>query len=200
MLRAPALALSGGMLLAIGALVVTANLTVVGDSGRELGAAEAVVLGVIEGLTEWLPISSTGHLTVTQELLGINGDVATSYAIAIQAGAILAVLGMYRQRFVAMLRGLRGRDPAGQRILVAIAVACLPAAAVGLAFEDVIKERLFGPWPVVAAWFLGGLAILLVAHSDTGMCHPTPAIPSRRSAGVARSSSASPRPWHCGRA
>ena len=66
---------------------------------------------LVEGVTEWLPISSTGHLTVTQDLLGIDGDAANSYAIAIQAGAILAVLGLYRDRFVTMKRGLRGRGP-----------------------------------------------------------------------------------------
>lgn len=133
-----------------------------GSGGLDAGAA--ILLGLVEGLTEWLPISSTGHLTVTQELLGINGNAADSYAIAIQAGAILAVLGLYRERFVAMLRGLSGRDPSGRQTLIAVIVACVPAVVVGLAFEDVIKDRLFGPWPVVAAWFVGGLVILGVAR------------------------------------
>jgi undecaprenyl-diphosphatase len=130
----------------------------------ELTAGAAVVLGLVEGLTEWLPISSTGHLTVTQDLLGINGDVANSYAIAIQAGAILAVLVLYHARFRSMLRGLVGRDPEGRRLLIAVLVAFTPAVVVGLIFEDVIKRYLFGPWPVVAAWFVGGLAILIVAR------------------------------------
>lgn len=133
-------------------------------SGGELSVGAAILLGLVEGVTEWLPISSTGHLTVTQDLLGIDGDAANSYAIAIQAGAILAVLGLYRDRFVTMLRGLRGRDLQGRRLLGAIVVACLPAVIVGLTFEDVIKQRLFGPWPVVVAWFVGGLAILMVAR------------------------------------
>lgn len=129
-----------------------------------LTVGAAILLGLVEGLTEWLPISSTGHLTVTQALLGIEGDAADSYAIAIQAGAILAVLGLYRERFGAMLRGLRGDDEAGRRTLVAVLVGCLPAVMVGLALEDVIKQRLFGPWPVVVAWFVGGVVILVVAR------------------------------------
>lgn len=150
------------------ALLVVAGVAVAGHAGARgspgLTTGAAVLLGLVEGLTEWLPISSTGHLTVTQELLGIEGDAANSYAIAIQAGAILAVLLLYRARFAAMLRGVRGQDPVGRRTLVAVIVACLPAVIVGLALEDVIKDRLFGPWPVVAAWFVGGLAILLVAR------------------------------------
>src|SRR5215207_5520475 len=134
------------------------------EAGDRLGAADAVVLGLVEGLTEWLPISSTGHLTVTQDLLKIDGDAADSYAIAIQAGAILAVLGLYRERFVGMVNGVRGRDPMGRQTLVAIGVACLPAVAIGLTLEDVIKDKLFGPWPVVAAWAVGGLATLALAR------------------------------------
>lgn len=131
-----------------------------GGAGLTLGAA--VLLGIVEGLTEWLPISSTGHLTVTQSLLGIEGAAATSYAIAIQAGAILAVLGLYRHRFTAMFQGLTGRDAHGRRLLQVVVVACVPAAVTGLLLEDVIKSRLFGPWPVVAAWFVGGVVILVL--------------------------------------
>jgi undecaprenyl-diphosphatase len=156
------LAFGGLALLVVAVVAVAGHAGARGSSGLTTGAA--VLLGLVEGLTEWLPISSTGHLTVTQELLGIEGDAANSYAIAIQAGAILAVLLLYRARFAAMLRGVRGQDPAGRRTLVAVIVACLPAVIVGLALEDVIKDRLFGPWPVVAAWFVGGLAILLVAR------------------------------------
>src|ERR671910_22308 len=129
------------------------------EAGDRLGAADAVVLGLVEGLTEWLPISSTGHLTVTQDLLKIDGDAADSYAIAIQSGAILAVLILFRERFTAMVNGLWGRDPEGRATLIAIVVACLPAVVIGLTLEDVIKDNLFGTGPVVAAWFLGGLVI-----------------------------------------
>lgn len=144
--------------------------------GSSLSIAAAVVLGLVEGLTEWLPISSTGHLAVTQALLGISGGAATSYAIAIQAGAILAVLGLYRHRFTAMVQGVAGRNPQGRRLLLVVLIACVPAATAGLLLEDVIKSRLFGPWPVVAAWFVGGIVILLAArrwddrqHSGTGL-------------------------------
>jgi undecaprenyl-diphosphatase len=158
--RMPAL---GGLVLLMVAIAALAGYAFASRS-PELSTGAAILLGLVEGLTEWLPISSTGHLTVTQELLGIDGDAANSYAIAIQAGAILAVLLLYRARFAAMLRGIVGQDPAGRRTLVAVIVACLPAVIVGLALEDVIKDRLFGPWPVVAAWFIGGLAILFVAR------------------------------------
>ena len=130
----------------------------------ELDAAAAVLLGLIEGVTEWLPISSTGHLTVTASLLGLRGDAGNSYAIAIQAGAILAVLGLYRRRFAAMLRGVLGRDDAGRQTLVAVALSSLPAMMVGLALGDEIKARLFGPAPVLAAWLIGGVVILVVVH------------------------------------
>jgi undecaprenyl-diphosphatase len=154
----------GGLALLAGVVFGVAYQASQVAAGGELSAGAAVLLGVVEGLTEWLPISSTGHLTVTQDLLGIEGDAANSYAIAIQAGAILAVLFLYPARFAAMLRGVIGRDPAGRRLLIAILVAFTPAVVLGLAFEDFIKERLFGPWPVVAAWFVGGVAILIVAR------------------------------------
>jgi undecaprenyl-diphosphatase len=155
-----------------GLLVVAAVVAALGAGDRrdenDLRGADATLLGLVEGVTEWLPISSTGHLTVTQDLLGVDGDAADSYAIAIQAGAILAVLILYRERFVAMARGARGQDPAGRAILVALILACLPAVAAGLLLEDVIKDRLFGAWPVVVAWFVGGLAILSVARRRRG--------------------------------
>lgn len=139
------------------------------EAGDHLGAADAVVLGLVEGVTEWLPISSTGHLTVTQDLLKIEGDAADSYAIAIQAGAILAVLILFRSRFEGMIQGVRGRDPEGLNTLVAIVVACLPAVLIGLTFEDTIKDNLFGTGPVVVAWFVGGLVILAIARHRRGL-------------------------------
>jgi undecaprenyl-diphosphatase len=138
------------------------------DADGGLSIAAAVLLGLIEGVTEWLPVSSTGHLKVAQAFLGIEGDAADSYAIAIQAGAILAVLGLYRQRFRAMVEGVLGRDAEGRRTAVAVAVACLPAVVIGLVFEDTIKGRLYGTWPVVVAWFVGGLVILAVARQRRG--------------------------------
>jgi undecaprenyl-diphosphatase len=126
---------------------------------------QALVLGIVEGLTEYLPVSSTGHLLLTQRALGIEeGEAANAYAICIQAGAILAVLGLYRARVGQMFRGLAGKDPEGLRLALAVLAAFLPAAVVGLAFDARIEEVLFGLRPVAFAWLVGGLAILAVGR------------------------------------
>jgi undecaprenyl-diphosphatase len=75
------------------------------------------------------------------------------------------VLGLYRGRFASMVAGARGRDPVGRKTLIAVILACLPAVAVGLLLEDVIKDKLFGAWPVAVAWLVGGVAILAFARS-----------------------------------
>lgn len=127
---------------------------------------QALILGVVEGVTEFLPVSSTGHLLVAQRAMGMESSrAANAYAICIQAGAIVAVLGLYRQRVWQALRGLMGRDAAGARLVRAIVVAFVPAALVGLALDDTIETYLFGMWPIVAAWAVGGLAILAVART-----------------------------------
>lgn len=124
---------------------------------------EALILGLVEGLTEFLPVSSTGHLLVTQRLLGIEAsEAANAYAIIIQAGAILAVLGLYRARVRQITLGLFGRDPVGTRLLFALVVAFLPAAVFGLLFDEKIEGYLFGPWPVAAAWAVGGIVLLVI--------------------------------------
>lgn len=134
---------------------------------------QALVLGLIEGITEYLPVSSTGHLLIAQRLMGIaDGDAANAYAIAIQAGAIVAVLGLYRARVGQMVRGLAGRDSAGFKLLVALVVAFLPAAVIGGLFDAKIEALLFGPRPILIAWVVGGVAILLlnrwIERSRTG--------------------------------
>lgn len=130
---------------------------------------EAVLLGLVEGLTEYLPVSSTGHLVLAQRALGIEeGSASNAYAICIQAGAILAVLGLYRGRVVQVLRGLAGRDPEGLRLATCMGIAFLPAAVVGLLFDDKIEELLFGLKPIVAAWLVGGVAILVVSRLRRG--------------------------------
>lgn len=122
---------------------------------------DALILGIVEGVTEFLPVSSTGHLILTQRALGLEDtSAADAYAICIQAGAIVAVLGLYRARVAQMVRGLLGRDPAGLRLAACIVLAFVPAAVCGLSFSAVIKAHLFGLWPVVGAWFVGGLVIL----------------------------------------
>lgn len=143
---------------------------------------QAIILGIIEGVTEYLPVSSTGHLIVAQRLMGMglaaDKDAADAYAICIQFGAIMAVLGLYRPRVVQMINGLRGRDPVGLQLAINIIAAFVPAAILGLTFNKLIKYYLFGVWPVVIAWFVGGVAILAVArmrksagegHSKEGM-------------------------------
>ena len=123
---------------------------------------QAAILGVVEGLTEYLPVSSTGHLLVTQRLLDIpETDASNAYAIVIQLGAILAVLGLYYPYVRRMLTGLIGKDRSGLKLLCHLLLAFLPAAIVGLTFADTIKDRLFGLKPTVAAWFVWGVGILI---------------------------------------
>jgi undecaprenyl-diphosphatase len=135
-----------------------------------MGAFEAVVLGLVEGVTEYLPVSSTGHLTVVQDLLGVGTgsprekEAADAYAVVIQAGAILAVVVLYWRRLLSLVEGLLGRDEAGRRVLVGTAVAVLPVAVVGLALESRIKERLFGTGPVIVAWVVGGVVLLVLSR------------------------------------
>src|SRR5690606_25511891 len=89
-------------------------------------------------------------------------EASNAYAIVIQAGAILAVLGLYRARVRQMLLGAVGRDPFGAKLLLAIFVAFIPAAGLGLAADDAIEAWLFGPWTVAIAWALGGLLLLVL--------------------------------------
>jgi undecaprenyl-diphosphatase len=119
------------------------------------------VLGIIEGATEYLPVSSTGHLVVAQRLLGIaKSEAADAFAIAIQAGAIVAIIGLYRSRMVQLFQGIIGKNRGGTLLLRALVIAFIPAAVLGLAFDKAIERYLFGPWPIVAAWTLGGVLIL----------------------------------------
>jgi undecaprenyl-diphosphatase len=126
---------------------------------------QALILGLVEGITEYLPVSSTGHLLVAQDLLGIERNAAANaYAIAIQGGAIVAVLGIYRQRVAGMIGGLMGRDAGGLNLAMCILAAFVPAAVLGVLFDDVIEEKLFGVKPVIAAWVVGGVLILALTR------------------------------------
>ncbi len=129
---------------------------------------QAIVLGVVEGTTEFLPVSSTAHLLVAQRLLGIAvDDASNAYAVAIQGGAIAAVLVLYWHRIRQMGRGLVGHDSSGARLALSILVAFLPAAVLGLAFDDVIEQYLFSPLPIAAAWAAGGGLMLAVSSRLT---------------------------------
>ena len=120
---------------------------------------KALVLGIVEGLTEFLPVSSTGHLIVAGSLVGYTGDQAKVFEIVIQAGAILAVVWEYRARIASVLSGLAS-DRRSQRFALNVIVAFLPAAFLGLAFGKAIKAHLFAPIPVAAAFIVGALVIL----------------------------------------
>ena len=120
----------------------------------------AAILGVVEGVTEFLPVSSTGHLIVAGDLLGWTGERAATFEIFIQLGAILAVVWLYRARFFTALAHARG--PEGKAFLLPLFVAFLPAAVVGLALHHWIKAYLFTPAVVAAALVVGGLVILLL--------------------------------------
>jgi len=133
-----------------------------------LSALQAVVLGIVEGITEYLPVSSTGHLILAQRALGMDTegsgkDAADAYAICIQGGAILAVLLVSRKRILSMLKGLVGRDPQGLKLFAWLVVAFLPAGIAGLLFEKPMKRFLYGLWPVTVAWLVGGFFILALA-------------------------------------
>ena len=119
----------------------------------------AAILGLVEGLTEFLPVSSTGHLIVAASLLNYTGDKAKLFEIVIQAGAILAVCWEYRRKLIAVTAGLVS-DRAAQRFAINLAVAFLPAAILGLAFSRVIKAHLFAPVPVASAFVVGAFVIL----------------------------------------
>jgi undecaprenyl-diphosphatase len=149
---------------AAAAVVMIAVVAALLDSSGPLTPIKAIVLGAVEGITEFLPVSSTGHLLVTQRLLGLGEGAgktaADTYAVSIQIGAILAVVALYRQRLVQLVRGLVGRDQEGRDLLIRLLIAFLPAAVIGVVLGDTIKDQLFGPWPVVAAWFVGGIFLL----------------------------------------
>jgi undecaprenyl-diphosphatase len=119
----------------------------------------ALVLGVVEGLTEFLPISSTGHLILAGDLLGFNDDRGKLFEIVIQSGAILAVCWEYRARIASTFAGL-GRDPKANRLVMNLAIAFLPLAVIGLAVGKAIKAHLFAPVPVATAFIVGAFVIL----------------------------------------
>lgn len=124
---------------------------------------KAAILGIVEGLTEFLPVSSTGHLILAGSLLDFTGERASTFEIAIQTGAILAVMWEYRRRITTTLAGL-AHEAAAQRFALNVAIAFAPAVVLGLAFGKAIKSHLFHPVPVALAFIAGGLVILWVEH------------------------------------
>lgn len=122
---------------------------------------KAAILGIVEGLTEFLPISSTGHLIVASSLLKFVGEKVPTFEVAIQTGAMMAVIWEYRSRLAATVTGIT-RDRVAQRFALNVVVAFIPAVLLGLAFAGLIKAHLFHPVPVAIAFVAGGLIILWV--------------------------------------
>lgn len=122
---------------------------------------KAAIMGVVEGLTEFLPISSTGHLILTASLLNFTGESVKVFEIAIQTGAMLAVVWQYRQRLQDTVRGITSQAQA-QRFALNVFVAFLPAVVFGLALGSTIKKHLFSPVPVALAFIVGGFLILWI--------------------------------------
>jgi len=132
----------------------------------------AVILGIVEGLTEFLPVSSTGHLILVGNWLNFTGAKANAFNIFIQLGAIFAVVGYFRQRLWRVVTAVLGKSVAGnpngmppaeaRRFLLAVLAAFIPAAVFGLLLEDIIDKLLFDPQPVAAALIVGGVAMLVI--------------------------------------
>ena len=123
---------------------------------------QAFLLGLLEGLTEFLPVSSTGHLILASELIGFTGEGSVAFKIAIQLGAILAVLVAYRQRFTGIAEGLLRRDPGAIAFTRNILLGFLPAMVVGVFAYSAIRKLIESPMTVAVALILGGVAILLI--------------------------------------
>jgi undecaprenyl-diphosphatase len=135
---------------------------------NDLPIWKAIILGLVEGVTEYLPISSTGHLLVIGHLLGL-GDISgndkvalDAYSVIIQFGAIAAVLVISWRRVLSVLNGLIGRDAVGRRLLISLVLAFIPAAVIGKGGDSLISEKLLRPWPIAIAWIVGGIVMLVV--------------------------------------
>ncbi|MCG3198337.1 MAG: Undecaprenyl-diphosphatase [bacterium] len=152
-----------------------------------ISPVEALILGVVEGLTEFLPVSSTGHLILAAAWLGIDTqdpDVkrgVDAFEVVIQSGALLAVIGHYRATMASLIFGLLGKDRVGRNLLFHLILAFLPAAVIGVFSADWIKEHLFGVWPVVAALAAGGV---LMVGVERHRLHKTPAPGTEGQAGL----------------
>jgi undecaprenyl-diphosphatase len=127
--------------------------------------AKALIMGIVEGLTEFLPISSTGHLILAGHLLQFNDERGKAFEVIIQLGAILAVCWEFRQKIVNVISGL-GRRPLSNRFAMNVIVASIPAITLALIFGKFIKAHLFAPIPVAMAFIIGGFIILWAEHLE----------------------------------
>jgi undecaprenyl-diphosphatase len=128
-------------------------------TGKEL--FQAVLLGVIEGGTEFLPVSSTGHLLLLQHFFGLESDANKTFAILIQFGAILALLSVYFMRLWTIAVAVP-RDPAARRFVIGVLIAFLPAAVIGVLLRGFIKEVLFNPFLICCTLIAGGLVLMII--------------------------------------
>jgi len=141
---------------------------------------QAAFLGLVEGLTEFLPVSSTGHLILLVDLLGFEGPPGALFEIVIQLGAILAVTWVYRSKIIDVVVGLP-REPGAQRFTVNLLLAFLPAMLIGALAYEFIKSVLFSPWVVSIALIVGGIAIILIERTQKSERYRAPEdIPARR--------------------
>lgn len=126
---------------------------------------QALLLGLLEGLTEFLPVSSTGHLILASEWLGFTGEGSVAFKIAIQLGAILAVLVAYRQRFRGIITGLIAREPSAIRFTRNVVLGFLPAMLIGVVAYSAIRALIQSPIVVAVALIVGGIAILAIERT-----------------------------------
>jgi undecaprenyl-diphosphatase len=122
---------------------------------------KAIILGLVEGATEFIPVSSTGHLILAADWLNFEGDRAKTFEVFIQLGAILAVVWLYRAKVIRVFQNL-GHDPLARQLVINLAIAFLPAAIIGFLVHDWIKEYLFNPLTVAWAMRVGGIVILAI--------------------------------------
>ncbi|WP_296818467.1 undecaprenyl-diphosphate phosphatase [Brevundimonas sp.] len=143
----------------------------------------AIILGLVEGLTEFIPVSSTGHLLITKEMLGLADERWDPFIYMIQLGAILAVVVLYFVRLWKVLLGLFGTDPSARRFAIAVLIAFLPSAVVGLLLKDVLFAVLFNSLFVFISLIVGGVALLLVErHAPAPREHDAMALTFRSAA------------------
>jgi undecaprenyl-diphosphatase len=140
------------------------------SDGGIMSLTQAAILGLVEGVTEYLPVSSTGHLILVDQWLGLRGngaltpeqmDAIEAFEIVIQSGAIIAVLYAYVGRVKSMVRGLMGHDAAGRKLLIHVTAAFIPAMVIGLMLHKIIKTYLQQEWPTVFALAAGGVVMIL---------------------------------------
>ena len=143
-----------------------------------MSLTQAAILGLVEGITEYLPVSSTGHLILVDKWLGLRGngtftqdqkDAIEAFEIVIQSGAIIAVLYAYLDKVKMMFSGLLGKDPLGRKLFINVLAAFIPAMVIGLALHKLIKTYLQQEWPTVFALAIGGIVMILWDRSKLAL-------------------------------